>query len=539
MPQHLKLRVIVDDNDFRRLDVPTGLPETLEELHNAIRESFDIENDFRIQFMDPDFNDEFMNATSIKDIKDRATIKLVYIQHCASVSPPLSLQSIPGPSYSTEAPASSQRSPSVSSQYSSSADSDGTILLHHSDSELRVHPWPHKFPIPRFSYNVETQLQRGNEHFRETGITMKITPGLKSEILEKLAEEIFQFTAYPQNFQIDDVARSLIQKFPCLKELSATGYYAWMISLKYKMANYRTKMRNIGCPEVSVNALKNKPRDECLPAKNVKRPKKAEVNFCPSHPTGETDESLEKLRVELLDDVKWRNSMSCVKEKMARTFSFRRKEIVQGEPLVQVVKARWPALFQINEVNAEFQRITTIPLETTFMAQLDKVLANLKSVFQKKGGQTGQKLAKPLRILQEETNGISHRRAAALKALCIYFGEDDSRLIQEYTDSRGDDILKDMQKSSMGIYVINKEGGVTGHLDDIGVHVEGVTVLDNIGSEAQACAMMLGLIYALNMAYPKELRNYYEFIQKVLMQMDGERPSPKVLGLKNKIFAEL
>ena len=34
---------------------------------------------------------------------------------------------------------------------------------------------------------------------------------------------------------------------------------------------------------------------------------------------------------------------------------------------------------------------------------------------------------------------------------------------------------------------------------------------------------------------PKELRHYYELIQKLLMRMDGEKLSPKVLGLKNKI----
>lgn len=61
------------------------------------------------------------------------------------------------------------------------------------------------------------------------------------------------------------------------------------------MANYRTKMRNIGCPEVTLNALKNKARDECLPAKNVKKLKKAEVNYCRSHTAGETDESLENV----------------------------------------------------------------------------------------------------------------------------------------------------------------------------------------------------------------------------------------------------
>lgn len=105
---------------------------------------------------------------------------------------------------------------------------------------------------------------------------------------------------------MDEVAGALIKKCPCLKEQSATGYYGWMISLKYKMANYRMKMQNIGCPEVTINAFKNKSVDDCRPAKNLKKPKKAKVNYCPSNPAGETDESLENVRVELLNETRRR-----------------------------------------------------------------------------------------------------------------------------------------------------------------------------------------------------------------------------------------
>lgn len=109
-------------------------------------------------------------------------------------------------------------------------------------------------------------------------------------------------------------------------------------------------------------------------------------------------------------------------------------------------------------------------------------------------GVTGQKLAKHLQILQEATSDVHSRRAAVLRALCLYLGEDDGHLIHEYMDIEGDHILTDMQRCTMGIYVISKENGDPGHYDDIGVFVEGVIILDNIGSEAQACAMMLGLI---------------------------------------------
>jgi hypothetical protein len=39
-----------------------------------------------------------------------------------------------------------------------------------------------------------------------------------SDILEKFAEEIFKFKAYPTDADFSDVAEALIQKHPCLSE---------------------------------------------------------------------------------------------------------------------------------------------------------------------------------------------------------------------------------------------------------------------------------------------------------------------------------
>lgn len=223
----------MEEDDFRRLDLPSRMPKTLTELHNTIRQAFGIERDFRIQFMDPDFNNEFMNATLVQDIQDRGTIKLVYILNYVDMSPSSSEQNAPSTSKqnapstpeSFGSPASIRTTHSVSSL--SSSDSDNTIILPHSDSELRAHAWPREFTIPRFPYDVEVQLQRGNENFRETGTRLKITPGLKSDIIEKLAEEIFIFVAYPQNHQIDQVAGALIQKM----SLFARHICHWLLCL--------------------------------------------------------------------------------------------------------------------------------------------------------------------------------------------------------------------------------------------------------------------------------------------------------------------
>lgn len=86
--------------------------------------------------------------------------------------------------------------------------------------------------------------------------------------------------------------------------------------------------------------LKKTPGDLCLLAKNIKKPKLAEVNFCPSDPADKTDASHENVRLELLNDVRQRNSAQCVREKMSKTFSYRTKEMVQGNPAAGEFKAR-------------------------------------------------------------------------------------------------------------------------------------------------------------------------------------------------------
>ncbi|MEQ2274411.1 hypothetical protein XENORESO_020690, partial [Xenotaenia resolanae] len=173
---------------------------------------------------------------------------------------------------------------------------------------------------------------------------------LKSTILDGLVQEIVQYKVYVSDKEMDQVAQSLIKKHPCLTERgSATGCGGWKTSLKYKLANYRTQLRKLGCPEVTVNSLENKPVGRCSAAFGVKKAKRAEVNFCPIYPSEETEESLEVMRNALLLDIKKRNNRQLVKLKMEKTFAYRRHEIVRDAPMVEALMARWPALFDIRE----------------------------------------------------------------------------------------------------------------------------------------------------------------------------------------------
>ena len=77
---------------------------------------------------------------------------------------------------------------------------------------------------------------------------------MKSDILESLVSQNIKYEAYPSSAEFDAVAEALLKKHPCIKEQgSVSGFYGWKISLKYKMANYRTKLGNIGCSELNVN----------------------------------------------------------------------------------------------------------------------------------------------------------------------------------------------------------------------------------------------------------------------------------------------
>nr|XP_033935617.1 uncharacterized protein LOC117443914 isoform X2 [Pseudochaenichthys georgianus] len=146
---------------------------------------------------------------------------------------------------------------------------------------------------------------------------------------------------------------------------------------------------------------------------------------------------------------------------------------------------RWKA---DRQVNAEFMRITTFPLETKF---LDKHSTKLLQVIRSRGGVVKQKTTGILQVLDEEAEA----------------GE--------------------LEQATMAIFVIGKEDQFH-RPKDVKVLIEGTEVLSGLPSVATAFAMLFGLIYALNLKYPKELQSTFEVVQKVLMELEGKKMSPKV-----------
>lgn len=70
------LRVLIGQ-EIRKLILPSGIPNTLDELRKAVKEEFDITDDFSLQYKDSDFND-FFTLTSTDQIQHKDTIKVVF-----------------------------------------------------------------------------------------------------------------------------------------------------------------------------------------------------------------------------------------------------------------------------------------------------------------------------------------------------------------------------------------------------------------------------------------------------------------------------
>ncbi|XP_049900209.1 uncharacterized protein LOC126390112 [Epinephelus moara] len=168
---------------------------------------------------------------------------------------------------------------------------------------------------------------------------------------------------------------------------------------------------------------------------------------------------------------------------MDKTFSLRRQEIVAKESGVEEVKERWPALFTVDEINAEFMRITTVPLQPRFLASLDKHHSKLIEIIRNKGGAVREKTRGVLKVLDQSLD-VSLKRECLLKCLILYLGEDVQKLIKEFLVAEKDDAERELQQCTMAVFVIREEEDPLKPPCDIGIIIKGVEVLNELPSVA-------------------------------------------------------
>ncbi|XP_074500250.1 uncharacterized protein LOC141772765 isoform X1 [Sebastes fasciatus] len=306
------------------------------------------------------------------------------------------------------------------------------------------------------------------------------------------------------------------------------------MSIKYKLGNYRSKLRNAGCIEVSINRRRSGEDDGAGPS--LKRAKRGEINYVPDHPDTHTDDSLEEERLALVEELKKRNkNVALMKQEMEVTFSLRRKEIVELVPMVSEVQERWPALFYEAEIREEFLRLTNKDLIDNFRAAINQHTPRLLKLYRARRTAFPPEMDQLLNRLDEETSDITaHRQTAALKGLPLYLRDSHEKL---FKNCLATDPEEELTKGLIvGILTVleDDDSSAPATVINVAVVVEDI-VLQDLPDLPTAFAYLFGLIYALNLQYPKELRYTFETIQKVFMGL-GTDLSARVRSLKNKLL---
>lgn len=93
-----------------------------------------------------------------------------------------------------------------------------------------------------------------------------------------------------------------------------------------------------------------------------------------------------------------------------------------------------------------------------------------------------------------------------------------------------------IEETTMGIFVLQCATDPETD-DEVNIVLEGKVMLDVACAKVcQAVALLFGLIYSINLTYPKYLKYFWEVLQKLVLKLeDGRNLSPKVQGLKDKL----
>uniref|UniRef100_A0A669E9R0 Uncharacterized protein n=1 Tax=Oreochromis niloticus TaxID=8128 RepID=A0A669E9R0_ORENI len=367
-----------------------------------------------------------------------------------------------------------------------------------------------------FGYEMDHILEEGNRVYEESAKLLKLKRSQKSEILKKMAETIYSFKAYAHKKEVAMAAQALIRAHPCLRMTTGEdGALGWKRHMGYKLASYRNNLAKAGVAEVAINTgrrSRNNPNND-HPHQNIKKARKAEVNYITNLPKDQTPATLEKMREQIMHEVeKTERNYLVIGKLMDTTYALCRQEIVGavGAPRVRDVVDRWPALLMESQVVAEFHRIKNVNLRTQFYKELDRHTPRLITLFRDnaiKTGKIAEELAKLMRIYDIQSADGPDLTVTPVALLTVV------------TDDTTDSAL--FSPESICIVVEDE------------ILVNGPTNL------ADSFLLLFGYIYALDLQYPKKLELTFTFIQKVVMCLEDNKPlKGRLLTLKNDLFNE-
>ncbi|XP_049427802.1 uncharacterized protein LOC125885966 [Epinephelus fuscoguttatus] len=186
-----------------------------------------------------------------------------------------------------------------------------------------------------------------------------------------------------------------------------------------------------------------------------------------------------------------------------------------------------------HQVFAEFYRVASKNPKKDFYEALDHHTTRLIDIFRSRKGVVGQPLDCLLQPINTQANDITTTGTAVLQCLPLHLGDNSSEFFNSSSDS---DTEYDFAQVPVGVLSV-MTGDMLPEINSIAIILEGNNIMDEIPTHAQALFLLFGLIYALHLDYPKGMKNTFDFMQKILLNLGQQKLSPKRQKLKNVLLS--
>lgn len=395
---------------------------------------------------------------------------------------------------------------SVDQQLSSvSEDEPQTSSFSQSPVEVSLKPWPEAFPIPTdmLPQNLLTALKGGQ--FPDDR--------QRKQLIQVIFDKMCEYTRCPTKEQYTQVARNLVKMYPCLAQNSlpmGNSFDYWKTKLSDKFRNERKHM-HIGQP----------------PKKKLKlSPGGHSMDFSSPLLVEEDEESIKMHEKWMVDEMKKKKPLeSRMRELMDLTFSARRRKVLDGKLLVKDLKNIYPCLFTTFEIQKEFERITGLPVK-----------AAVSNIRKYTTGILRQKYSKDLShlvnsVCAEESNQQTQEKKVALAFYLlptIFKGKKDGSN-RVFVMER--EISQDADVGVVPVIVVMGEGILSEATYKVVCEKQDIVVTDTL-QEAFCC--LLSTFYSFDVEYPPTLKEFYKFVEVILLKMDT-KPTRQVRSVLAKL----
>ncbi|KAJ8346572.1 hypothetical protein SKAU_G00279730 [Synaphobranchus kaupii] len=308
-------------------------------------------------------------------------------------------------------------------------------------------------------------------------------PNLRNKIIRVLYEMMAEYTMYPTNAEYVQVAKALIVKYPFLKDMEGNGYHTWHMSLNLCRKQANPTFEIVGEYSTSVDVHVNVLQSE----------------YRKTHP-----------------------DVSIVRDRMARTFSWRRSEISEGMPVEDVLN-KYPHLRTPTGFFEEVNRLhpSTSSFCHRFREGFASVMPNVLELAEGKTPLSKQYIDARQDALDEDLPGIDLR--AGLILLPSIFKEKIENYI---TMGEGDPATP---YPTIQLLDNDWKMAFTGRGFSV-VKVDGVSVCRCTALD-EAFITAFSMYFAFNIAYPPHLKNTLTFLQRRIVGIveEGDKTLPVTL----------